>query len=101
DVSFAAQASVEQSKSGKSKQGGKGKSNNSQTKTPAIKVIKKNKSEPLTPVQLEAEIAKAEERLNEISHQMSRPEVARNALELIKLDEQYRQAEARLGVLYS
>jgi ATP-binding cassette subfamily F protein 3 len=101
DVGVAAQAAAEQSKSGKVKQGGKGKSNNSQTKTPAIKVIKKNKSETLTPIQLEAQIAKAEETLREISHQMSRPEVARNALELIKLDQEYRQTEAQLSALYS
>jgi len=101
DVGVVAQASAEQSKSGKVKQGGKGKAHSSQTKTPAIKVIKKNKTETLTPVQLEAEIAKAEEKLNQISHQMSRPEVARNALELIKLDQEYRQTETQLSTLYN
>ena len=103
DFAAATQRSGDQSKSasGKSKPSGKGKSAAATTKTPAIKVIKKNKSETLSPLQLETEIAKAEEKLNEISRQMSRPEVARDATELIKLDEQYRQTEARLGVLYS
>jgi hypothetical protein len=32
---------------------------------------------------------------------MSRPEVARNALELVKLDQEYRQTEIRLGELYT
>jgi len=84
---------------GKLKQVGKGKT--AVTKAPAIKVIKKNKSETLTPALLEAEIAKAEQRLNVISEQMSLPEVARNATELIKLDADYRQTEARLAVLYN
>ena len=70
------------------------------TKTPAIKVIKKNKNETLSPVGLETEIAKAELRLNEISEQMSLPEVARDATALVKLDEDYRQIEAQLKVLY-
>lgn len=83
---------------GKSKQSGKGKAATGK-QAPAIKVIKKNK--PLTPVLLEAEIAEAEKKLNEISAMMSLPEVARDATELIKLDEEYRQTEARLTVLYS
>ena len=68
--------------------------------TPAIKIVKKNKSEVLKPELLEAEIATTEKRLNEISEQMSQPEVARDAAELMKLDEDYRQTEARLRVLY-
>lgn len=104
----AGQSSSEPAKSGpagKSRQSGKGhggkRSAASATKTAGIKVIKKNKSETLSPVLLEAEIAKAEKRLNEISEQMSLPEVARDATELIKLDEDYRLTEARLAVLYS
>ena len=87
---------------GKSKQSKKGKSSAAATKTPAIKVIKKKNasSEALTPVQLETEIAKAEKRLNEISERMSLPQVARDATELIKLDEEYKQTESRLSVLY-
>jgi ATP-binding cassette subfamily F protein 3 len=85
---------------GKLKQAGKGKSG-AATRTPAVKVIKKNKSETLSPVLLEAEIAIAEQRLHEISEQMSLPEVARDATELVKLDADYRQTETRLAVLYS
>ena len=94
------QSPVEQAQSGhgKSKQA-KGKSAAS-TKTPIIKVIKKNKTETLNPVELEAEIAKAEERLNEVSEQMSQPEVARDATALVKLDEDYRQIQSQLAVLY-
>ncbi len=84
---------------GKLKQVGRGKA--AVTKAPAIKVIKKNKSETLTPALLEAEIAKAEQRLNVISEQMSLPEVARDATELIKLDADYRQTEAQLAILYN
>jgi ATP-binding cassette subfamily F protein 3 len=87
-----------ESVAGKSKQGGKGKTPSGK-QSPAIKVVKKNK--PVTPVLLEAEIAEAEKRLNEISAKMSLPEVARDATELIKLDEDYRQTEARLTLLYS
>ncbi len=96
----AGQSTLEQSQSeqGKSKQA-KGKSA-AQTKSPAIKVIKKNKTETLSPIVLEAEIAKAEERLNEVSEQMSQPEVARDAAALVKLDEDYRQIQAQLAVLY-
>jgi ATP-binding cassette subfamily F protein 3 len=83
---------------GKSKRSGKGKGTTGK-QAPAIKVIKKNK--PVTPVLLEAEIAEAEKKLNEISAKMSLPEVARDATELIKLDEEYRQTESRLTVLYS
>src|SRR6266699_982848 len=84
----------------------KGKSD-SPARTPAIKVIKKNKdrndrskNDSLTPMQLEAEIAKAEKVLNEISDKISLPEVARDATELIRLDEAYRQTEERLKELY-
>jgi len=83
---------------GRSKQSGKGKATAGK-QTPAIKIIKKNK--PVNPVLLEAEIAEAEKKLNEISAMMSLPEVARDATELVKLDEEYRQTEARLTVLYS
>jgi len=87
-----------ESSAAKGKQGGKGKAASGQ-QTPAIKVIKKNK--PVEPVVLEAEIAVAEKRLEEISAQMSQPEIARDATELVKLDDAYRQTEARLATLYS
>jgi ATP-binding cassette subfamily F protein 3 len=82
----------------KSKQATKGKADSGK-QPPAIKVIKKNKA--VAPVVLEAEIADAEKKLEEISARMSEPDVARDATELIKLDEAYRQTEARLATLYS
>ena len=101
-------SSVEQSKSASAassnssgKSHGEKRGTTSPAKTPAIKVIKKNRSETGTPVKLEAEIANAEKKLNEISTQMSLPEVARDATQLVKLDEDYRQTEARLAVLYN
>ena len=96
----AGQSPLEQAQSGPGKlRQAKGKSA-AATKTPGIKVIKKNKTETPSPVVLEAEIAKAELRLNEISEQMSQPEVARDATALVKLDEDYRETEARLTALY-
>ena len=89
---------TEPAPAGKSKKSGKANPATGK-QSPAIKVIKKNK--PLNPELLETEIAEAEKKLNEISAKMSLPEVARNATELIKLDEEYRQTEARLTVLYS
>jgi ATP-binding cassette subfamily F protein 3 len=86
------------SPSGKAKQSGKGKA--SQPKSPSIKIIKKNRPESFRPEVLEAEIAKTEKRLNEISDRMSQPEVARDATELVKLDREYRETEAKLATLY-
>jgi ATP-binding cassette subfamily F protein 3 len=83
---------------GKSKPSGKGKTSGGK-QAPAVKVIKKNK--PVTPVLLEAEIAETEQKLSDISATMSSPEVARDATQLIKLDEEYKLTEARLTVLYS
>jgi ATP-binding cassette subfamily F protein 3 len=83
---------------GKAKQSGKGKTVS--PKTPSIKVIKKNRPESVRPELLEAEIAKTEKRLNGISERMSQPEIARNASELIKLDQDYKQTEAQLKTLY-
>ncbi|MGI9065306.1 MAG: ABC-F family ATP-binding cassette domain-containing protein [Pyrinomonadaceae bacterium] len=99
----ATQSSHENAKSssaGKAKHSGKGKAAASAAKSPSIKVIKKSRSESFSPALLEAEIAKTEKRLNEISERMAQPEVARDATELVKLDEDYRQTEARLTVLY-
>lgn len=88
------------STAGKGKQSGKGKAAAASTKSSAIKVIKKNRSENLNPEVLEREIATAEKRLTEISEQMSQPEVARDATKLVKLDEDYKETEARLTALY-
>jgi ATP-binding cassette, subfamily F, member 3 len=67
---------------------------------PAVKVIKKKQFDVRTPELIESEIAAAEKRLEEISGQMALPEVARDPQQLIKLDEEYRESESRLNVLY-
>jgi len=91
---------VNSSSAGKGKHSGKGKAAASAAKSPSIKVIKRSRSESFNPELLETEIAKTEKRLNEISEQMAQPEVSRDATALVKLDEDYRQTEARLTVLY-
>ncbi|HWN10540.1 MAG TPA: ABC-F family ATP-binding cassette domain-containing protein [Pyrinomonadaceae bacterium] len=82
----------------KPKQAGKGKGD-APTK-PGIKVIKKSRTEGISPQKLEAEIASAEKRLTEISDQMSQPDVARDATKLVGLDAEYRETEAKLAGLY-
>ncbi len=69
-------------------------------KKPAIKVVKKKRAENRTPGVVESDIAQAERLLNSVSEQMGTPEVARDAGKLIKLNEEYQQAEARLRELY-
>jgi protein subunit release factor A len=49
---------------------------------------------------VESDIARAEQRLNEISEQMGRPEVARDPDKLIALNDEYQQTENLLGTLY-
>ena len=67
-------------------------------KSPAVKVIKKNKP-AVSPESLESEIAQTEKKLQEIADRMSQPEIARDATELIKLDADYKQAEAQLSIV--
>jgi ATP-binding cassette subfamily F protein 3 len=69
-------------------------------KKPGVKVVKKKKPEARTQDVVETEIARAEQRLNEISQQMGTPEVARDAERLIALNEEYKQTEALLRSLY-
>jgi ATP-binding cassette subfamily F protein 3 len=78
---------------------GKSKAATGQTK-PSVKVIKKKKLELRTPEMIESDIAAAETRLEKISEQMGLPEVARDPQQLVKLDEEYREVESRLKVLY-
>src|SRR5687768_3765749 len=68
-------------------------------KSPVVKVIKKNKP-AVSPESLELEIAQTEKKLQEIVDRMSQPEIARDATDLIKLDADYKQAEAQLSSLY-
>ena len=69
-------------------------------KKPGVKLVKKKKTEARTPELVETDIARAEQRLNEISQQMGTPEVARDADRLITLNDEYQQTEAELRVLY-
>ena len=69
-------------------------------KKPGIKVVKKKKPDVRTPELVESEIARAEQRLNEISEQMGTPEVARDADRLISLNDEYQQTEVLLRTLY-
>ncbi|HEX6046761.1 MAG TPA: ATP-binding cassette domain-containing protein [Pyrinomonadaceae bacterium] len=69
-------------------------------KKPGVKVIKKKKPDARTPEVVENDIAKAEQRLNEISQQMGTPEVARDADRMMALNDEYQQTEALLKGLY-
>jgi ATP-binding cassette subfamily F protein 3 len=69
-------------------------------KKPGVKIVKKKKPDARTPELIEDEIARAEQRLNEISEQMGTPEVARDAARLIALNEEYQQTESLLRTLY-
>ena len=90
---------IEEVKPQSVKASGKSKASTGPAK-PSVKVIKKKKLEVRTPEIIESEIGAAEKRLEEISEQMGLPEVARDAQQLIKLDEEYRGVESRLKGLY-
>ena len=69
-------------------------------KKPGVKVIKKKKADARTPELVESDIARAEQRLNEISQQMGTPDIARDAQKLIALNDEYHQTETLLRTLY-
>jgi len=69
-------------------------------KKPGIKVVKKKKTDPRTPELVETDIARAEQRLNEISERMGTPEVGRDPDKLLTLNDEYQQTEALLRNLY-
>ncbi|MGI8898081.1 MAG: ABC transporter C-terminal domain-containing protein, partial [Pyrinomonadaceae bacterium] len=81
----------------------KGKSNATpgSSTSSGVKVIKKKKVDTRTPESLEADIAQAEARLNEISQQMGEPEISRDATRLIQLNDEYQETETRLQSLYA
>jgi ATP-binding cassette subfamily F protein 3 len=68
-------------------------------KKPGIKVVKKKKETRTTEL-VESDIARTEQRLNEISEQMGTPEVARDPDKLIALNNEYHQTEDLLRNLY-
>jgi hypothetical protein len=67
---------------------------------PSVRVVKKDKTEPRNQATIEAEIAAAEKKLNEVTEQMAQPEVARDPNGLLALTEEYERAESRLRELY-
>ncbi|MGB8509654.1 MAG: ABC-F family ATP-binding cassette domain-containing protein [Pyrinomonadaceae bacterium] len=60
----------------------------------------KKKNSARAPQIIEAEIGEAEKRLASITEEMSRPEVARAPEQFAGLNEEYKQADARLRSLY-
>ena len=60
-----------------------------------VKVIKKARSPEL----IEAEIAEVERRLSSLSEEMSKPEVARDISQLVKVNDDYGESEQRLAQL--
>jgi ATP-binding cassette subfamily F protein 3 len=60
-----------------------------------VRVIKK----PRDSAAIEAEIAKLEKRLAELTDEMAKPEVARDITKLVKANEDYEQTETRLAEL--
>jgi ATP-binding cassette subfamily F protein 3 len=60
-----------------------------------VKVIKK----PRQSQAIEAEIAELEKRLADLSAEMARPEVARDISRLVRVNDEYKQADARLAEL--
>lgn len=61
----------------------------------AVKVIKKPRSQEV----IEADIAEFEKRLATLSEEMAKPEVARDITQLVKVNDDYEAAEARLREL--
>lgn len=69
-------------------------------KTPRIRLIKQKKPESRSAQVVEAEIAGIEQRLRDITDQMSQPEVARDVERFTKLSNDFKQAESTLSALY-
>ena len=60
-----------------------------------VKVLKKPRDAEI----IEAEISRLEKRLAELSEEMAKPEVARDITRLVKANDEFREAEARLAEL--
>ena len=73
----------------------RGKKAKSAAANPRVKVIKKARS----PEIIEAEIAEIERRLSSLSEEMAKPEVARDISQLVKVNDEYQEAEAQLAGL--
>lgn len=74
---------------------GRAKSSALASSAPRVKIIKK----PRALETIEAEIAKLEKRIAELSEEMARPDVARDITRLVKVNDDYQQADARLAEL--
>ncbi len=70
------------------------------TGKPGVKLVKKKRAYSRPPELVEGDIARAEQKLNEMSEQMGTPEVARDAQRLISLKQEYQETEALLRNLY-
>jgi ATP-binding cassette subfamily F protein 3 len=96
---FAAQASgapsPTPSKHDPKPRGKRSAASNSQADAKRIKVIKKPRDSEV----IEADIAEVEKRLQELSAEMARPEVARDISKLVQVNDEYKQAEGRLAEL--
>jgi ATP-binding cassette subfamily F protein 3 len=75
--------------------GGSRKKAKSSLGSPRVKVIKKARS----PEVIEAEIAEMEQRLAALSEEMSKPEVARDITQLVRVNDEYKASETRLSEL--
>jgi ATP-binding cassette subfamily F protein 3 len=63
--------------------------------SPRVKIIKK----PRQPETIEAEISALEKQIAELSAEMAKPEVARDITRLVRVNDEYQQADARLAEL--
>ena len=82
-------------KGAKTEQGKKTGTRKAGSGVPRVKIIKK----PRGPAMIEAEISDLEKRIAELSKEMARPEVARDITKLVKVNDDYQQAETRLAEL--
>jgi len=74
---------------------GRGKEKAATDGSNRVKVVKKARA----PESIESEIAEMEKRLAELTSEMAKPEVARDITMLVKLNDEYEQAQARLSEL--
>ena len=75
---------------------GESKSGNAKSsESKRVKIVKK----PRNAQTIEAEISDVEKQIAELSQHMTKPEVARDITKLVKVHENYQQAEARLAEL--
>jgi ATP-binding cassette subfamily F protein 3 len=73
----------------------RGKDKSAPGGTSGVKVIKKARSAAV----IEKEVAEFEKRLAELAAEMAKPEVARDITVLVKLNDEYEQAQSRLSEL--